>query len=179
MIGSNYIKARLSLPWLSGKGNIAPDKLGYAIARRAALDIGICEDPPGSNRGIRIDEYNTLAGVPKGSYWCASAAGAWYKESGAKTPNGYASCDSWLYYCKKNSLFISEPVIGGIVLYGIIGDAQHIGVVVRLYPYLMTIEANTTLDGYSRNGEVVTIKAPKKDKIIAYGMYASNTSTLN
>jgi hypothetical protein len=167
----NYIKSRLSLPWIGAPGNQAIDELGIKIARRAALDIGICEDPTGSNRGKRIDEYNTSAGVALGSYWCASASGSWYKESGAKVPSGYASCDNWLAYLEKYNLRRSAPCIGGTIIYGIGRDAQHIGVVVRLVPYVMTIEANTTLDGYSRNGEAITIKVPKFDRFITYGMY--------
>ena len=162
-----YVKARLSVPWLGSKFNPASPN-GMKIARRAAQDIGVCEDPPGSNRGVRIDEYNNLAGVPVGSFWCASACGAWYRESNVPAPTGFASCDNWLRWLDSNDLRSQKPVIGGIVLYGVGSDAQHIGVVVRLHPYVMTIEGNTTLDGFSRNGEFVALKGIGK-RIIAYG----------
>ena len=73
---------RVSAPWL----DVNVPSLHAAIIRRALLDIGLCEIPPGSNRSARIDSYNTATGAPIGSYWCASALAAWWREAGAATP---------------------------------------------------------------------------------------------
>lgn len=153
------IKARLTLDWLGTPGNTGTE-LGYAIARRAAQDIGVCEDPPGSNRGKQIDEYNLFAGSPLGSFWCATASGLWYRVSGARVPPAYGNCDKWLEYGKKWDCLHNEPAIGSLALYGTEVDIIHVGVIVRTYPYTLAIEGNTTLEGFSRNGEVVTLKKP-------------------
>jgi hypothetical protein len=69
--------------------------LNLAVAKRALLDIGICEIPPGSNRSGRIDEYVTATGAPLGSFWCAAAVSAWFREAGAGIPpSSSASCDA-------------------------------------------------------------------------------------
>jgi hypothetical protein len=160
------IKSRLILDWLGSSGNKGTD-LGIAIARRAAQDIGVCEDPPGSNRGLQIDEYNLKANSPLGSFWCATAVGAWYDICGAKVPPAYGNCDKWLEYGKKWNSIHKDPAIGAVALYGTETDITHVGVVVRLYPYIMMVEGNTTLEGFSRNGEIVTLKKPRAN-IVSY-----------
>jgi hypothetical protein len=160
----NTIKARLLLDWVDSPGNKG-SKLGYAIARRAAQDIGVCEDPPGSNRSLQIDEYNVLAGSPLGSFWCATAVGCWYRLSGARVPPAYGNCDQWLTYGIKWNCLQDIPLIGSIALYGTPTDIIHVGIIVRTYPYTMAIEGNTTLEGFSRNGEIVTMKKPRANVV--------------
>jgi len=156
---------RTLCPWLEA----GVEALHAAVARRAAKDVGICEVPPGSNRSGRIDQYNAAVGAPVGSYWCASAVSAWFREAGAMTPPmGAASCDRWMTWAKAQGLWRSEPAIGRAVVYGKPGDASHIGVVVRTAPHLLSMEGNTTLDGYSRNGEVVTLKYVRVVRVLGY-----------
>lgn len=151
-------------PWI-------PDNvptLQKAIAQRALMDVGLCENPPGSNRSGRIDEYNLAVGAPVGSYWCASAAAAWFKEVGADVPKGAASCDNWLTWAQQRGTFSQVPQVGSLVLYGVPGDAHHCGVVVRTEPYLLSVEGNTTVSGFSRNGEFVALKAVDKTRVLGY-----------
>ena len=142
--------------------------LGRTIAQRALADVGICEVPQSSNRGPQIDAYNRRAGVPVGSYWCASAVGAWWADAGAEVPAGYASCDHWMSWARKTGRWSDRPAIGAAALYGVPGDAQHIGVVVRLDPVLLDVEGNTSLAGYSRNGELVELKAVDHHRLLGF-----------
>lgn len=155
-------------PWLNG---ILGIDLGEAIAKSAIDDVGIHETPMGSNRGKEIDEYNLLAESPTGSYWCGNFVGYHYRKSEAQIPRFTGRCQAWLEWSKSNATFICNPEIGAAIFYagkdGI--TAEHMGVVVCLDP-LFTIEGNTTLDGYSKNGDVVTLKYPtgKNRKILGY-----------
>jgi hypothetical protein len=54
------------------------------IVENAIRSIGTLEDPLGSNRGPEIDKMNLRAGVPLGSYWCASWAGAYLAGRGSR-----------------------------------------------------------------------------------------------
>ena len=149
------------MPWLGSGGNEGTP-LGLKIARLAGQEIGICENPPGSNRGEEIDQYNTEAGSPLASYWCANFVGYCYKRGNAFVPNAYGNCDNWLKFAKLTGTFSPLPEIGAAVLYGKSTDIKHIGIVVRLFPYLLVVEGNTTLDGFSSNGEIVAMKMPRQ-----------------
>jgi hypothetical protein len=143
--------------------------LNLAIAKRALLDVGICEMPPGSNRSGRIDEYLTAVRSRVGEPWCAAAVAAWWREAGAETPSREAaSCDAWMEWAKETSRWAAEPVIGAAVLYGTLADASHIGVVVRTSPLLLSVEGNTALMGYSREGVAVDLKQVARDRVVGY-----------
>ena len=43
------------------------DSLNIAISQ-----VGIMEDPPGSNRGEKVEEYLASVGLDGGNYWCAA-----------------------------------------------------------------------------------------------------------
>lgn len=147
----------------------ATPALNAAIVRRALTDVGLLEMPPGSNRSPRIDEYNRAVGSDVGSYWCASALSAWFREAGARTPpTSAASCDAWLSWATRCGYLSSRPVEGAAVLYGVRGDASHCGVVVRLTPLRLTVEGNTSLSRYDRNGYVVTLKRLEDDRVLGY-----------
>lgn len=150
----------------------APSSLppvNLAIAKRALLDIGICEIPPGSNRSGRIDEYLMACGSPVGQPWCAAAVAAWWRESGAATPSRLpASCDAWRDWAQATGRWSTEPIIGAAVVYGTASDANHIGVVVRTSPLLLSVEGNTALMGFSRNGVLVDLKAVNLERLLGY-----------
>lgn len=140
------------------------------IIDRALLDVCICETPLGSNRSGVIDSYNNAVGVPAGSYWCASAVSAWWREAGADVPGaqGSASCDTWMAWAKKSGRWSETPSYGAAVLYGTDADAHHIGVIVRLEPALFSLEGNTSIGGFDRNGIVVALKLVDTKRVVGY-----------
>jgi hypothetical protein len=142
------------------------------IVERALRSIGMLEEPPGSNRGPDIDALNLRAGVPVGSYWCASWAGSVWQDAGAEVPNGYASCDRWMEWAKQTNRWTTTTNSPGCaVLYGKLGDATHIGILVRTSPMILSIEGNTSVEGggFERNGTAVSLKlVNERDPVLGY-----------
>lgn len=140
-------------------------ELERRIVARAMCDVGITEVPLGSNRGTRIDAMVKRSGLPvqkQGWWWCAIWAGAVLADCGVKIPKGYPACDAWLPY------LTPKPTIGSAILYGVRGDAHHIGIVVRLDPIVLTIEGNRAFAGTTNNGVAVDIGPPMRKDILGY-----------
>lgn len=179
--------ARSLAPWLAG--DVVPE--ARAVIQRALMDIGICEMPPGSNRSGRIDEYLRAVYTPESlitsgkGYWCAAATSAWWREGSLvgmvpyRAPAlplkvGSASCDVWMSWAIRTGRFVRDiPALGSLVLYGKPGDAQHIGLVVRTSPLILSVEGNTTVEGAafgaSREGVAVSLKeVTSKDPVLGY-----------
>jgi hypothetical protein len=164
----NSVKSRVILPYLGNKRNPGNVKQ-LAIARNAINDLFVSEEPPGSNRSPRIDEYNTNFYSPIGSAWCANSAGTWVRDAGGKIPKqAVGDCDKWLELAIKENLFSFTPKIGSVALYGTRNDVRHIDIVIMLYPYLLSCGGNTTLAGFSRNGDIVAAKPIRTDLLVGY-----------
>lgn len=154
--------SRPKAPWPSAFRWIPPtiDPLRVTILERARLDLGILETAP--NRGREIDEYLRRAFVPESlitagkGYWCAAWVGCIWIDAGAKVPKDFGSCDAWLPYLVPCTLAelpgVAQP--GDAVLYGVAGDAKHIGIVVRTAPLVLSIEGNRGLAGGKTNNGV-------------------------
>lgn len=117
-------------------------------------------------------------------YWCAAWLGAVWVDAGAIMWPNYADCDTWVSWGIKHKTWTPVEhvfgtyngktglwtggytreaqwmgLIGSAVLFGIPGDASHIGGVIRAdTDYRLTIEGNTTMNGYSRNGTLCDLK---------------------
>lgn len=160
--------ARVAAPWLD-ESNSTP--LGRAIVRRALLDVGLCEIPPGSNTSKRIDEYLTAVGSPLRSPWCAAAVSAWFRESGARTPpKGTAgSCDAWRAWAKREGLWTRQnPRPGDAAVYGTEADASHIEIVARWYPRPLTVGGNVGLGEYTREGWIVDLRPLAVERLLGF-----------
>lgn len=164
--------------WPNECGFIDPSSvphLNLRIVRRAMRDVGLCEIPKGSNRSPRIDRYLRESGVPENvirsgrGYWCAAACGAVYRDAGATVPTAYAACQNWLNWGIKNGWLKKEPIVGAVVLYGSGNQSHHCGIVLRTdNSYLLSIESNTSLNGYSREGLMCAVKEIARDKVLGY-----------
>jgi hypothetical protein len=73
-----------------------------------------------------------------------------------------------MQWAKQTNRWSDHPVIGVAVLYGTPTDASHIGVVVRTNPLVLSVEGNTALMGYSREGVAVDLKLVALDRVIGY-----------
>lgn len=155
-----------------------PDQLRLVILERSRLDVGILETAP--NRGERIDAYLRRAHVPESlieagkGYWCAAAVGAWFIDAGAKAPRDYASCDAWLPAMVRCSAADLGKVAlpGDAILYGVRRadgtlDAQHIGLIWRLEPIVLTCEGNRGLGAkVTNNGVAVDVHAMTRADVL-------------
>jgi hypothetical protein len=146
----------------------------------ALRHVGVCEDPIGSNRGPEIDAWATEFGSPLGSFWCALAVGKARKEGGLWIPSqDVGSCDEWVYQARRGGLLTSEPSPGAAVVYtnqsyieagryaGQL-DAVHIGIVLRTSPALLSIEGNTVIGPFDRDGFVQALKEVDRSRVLAY-----------
>lgn len=159
------------------------DKVSPAV--RAALDfalsnIGVCEHPPGSNRGPEIDAWCTEFGSPLGSFWCAIAVGKARKAGGLWIPNcDVGACNEWVYQGQRAGLMTAAPEPGAAVVYTngkhltegrYVGqfEAVHIGLVLCVEPVMLSIEGNTTLGRFDKNGFVQALKEVEHDRVLCY-----------
>lgn len=154
-----------------------PD-LNVRIIRGCQADVPILENPPLSNRSPEIDAMCDEFGVPLASYWCALWAAKVWKAAGAMIPpiddhRGWhpAKAETWRQWALAEGLFSHTPVLGAAVLYGAQGHepAHHIGAALAsITPVLLDYEGNTSGAGYSRNGELATIKPVATSLLIGY-----------
>jgi len=159
------------------------DRVSPSVRRTldcALSNVGVCEIPPGSNRGPEIDAWAREFGSPLGSFWCALAVGRARKEGGLWIPShDVGSCDEWVCQARQAKLVSGTPAPGAAVVYAngkqlaagrYAGqlDAVHIGLVLRVEPVLMSIEGNTTLGKYDRNGFVQALKEVDQDRVYTY-----------
>lgn len=139
----------------------------------AALEVGVREEPPGSNRGPRVDQYVMSVGLnPGGGFsWCAAFTYFCFDEAAKAMgiPNPLVKTggvlDHW-HKAAENSparriaaadarLFI-EDLPGTIFIMAFAGGLGHTGLVESVSDstdgkVLVTIEGNTNIDG-SREG---------------------------
>ncbi len=161
------------------EGNPLAEKITAAIDF-ALNNVSVCEDPPGSNRGPEIDAWAKEFGSPEGSFWCALAVGKARKTGGLWVPSrDVGSCDEWYLQAEQQGKLLASPCHGAAVLYtnGKLiesgryagrKDAVHIGLIVRVNPRLMSVEGNTTLGKYDRNGDVQTLKDVDAKRVLGY-----------
>lgn len=146
----------------------------------ALTNIGVCEDPPGSNRDPEIGDLTWELGAPLGSVWSAIAVAKARKEGGLWIPRFMASaCNEWVYEASRLGLIIDEPVAGAAVVYtnhtrildgryaGQL-EAVRIGLVSRVTPVLMAIEGDTTLRRFDRIGYVQTLKEVDRSRVLCF-----------
>jgi hypothetical protein len=101
----------------------------------------------GENRGLEIDRWNTAAGAPLGSPYCAAFVSAMHAELGIPAVNSAWSPD-WFSSKPRRIPF---PAIAPGDVFGIFfpskGRISHVGLVRdRKGSFLLTVEANTSPD---------------------------------
>jgi len=147
----------------------APPSLATAALAVAAGEIGQMEQPPGSNRGPRVDEYVRAVGLdPAGRfpwcaafvYWCFARAAT---EAGVRNPviRTGGVLDHWRRAAEKGVPRVTGTAAKGspaLVRPGFVfvmdfgGGVGHTGFVKAVAGgHLLTIEGNTN-DGGSREG---------------------------
>lgn len=151
---------------LEGPGAVIEAALDFARAQ-----IGVTEQPAGSNRGPKIDQWERACGCIAAP-WCGCFANAFL------TAAGFAD-QPWLRYCpwieqraksgEGGWSWVAVPSRGALVLYGA-SIAQHVGVVedVKLGRPI-TIEGNTSSGpgGSQSNGGGVFRRDRKADGSLA------------
>jgi hypothetical protein len=134
-----------------------------AVAYATRVD-GVCEYPPGSNRGPQIDAWNRMVGTPPGpqAYWCGAFCNACLVAAGFRPMSFMAYCpsieqharagvDGWRWFDKN-----AVPRMGWLALFTHGGVAGHVELVARTGRPMVTFGGNTSRgDGSPNNGGVV------------------------
>ena len=140
-------------------------------ARLRALDhavsyLGTKENPPGSNRGRLIDQWNKAAGVPVGSPWCMSFLRAMFRKAGVQLGGGASVGFFEEWAVQHGELIVSRPFKGDIICYRFDSDnwPDHVGIVERVLAlrwqsrvftgWVQTVEGNTAWGDDADGGQV-------------------------
>lgn len=104
-----------------------------AVVARAQSALGVSEDPPGSNRGVRVDEWLQRCHVSTGLPWCAAFA-SWCLDTvaiaGAQALGAHFPA-------------VDSPLPGDVMWFATGAGKGHCGVVVGLGSHeVMSIEGN-------------------------------------
>lgn len=135
------------------------------IVSNAKSDIGITENPPGSN----ICKFTDWAGLV--GAWCGMAVSHWYCEAGwgidpIDFSGGFWSVPNMLKWAKTHNKIIdrhvTNPKPGDIIIYMWKGKPAHTGIFVSEVDefHFLAIEGNTSFDdkGSQSNGGAVALK---------------------
>jgi hypothetical protein len=167
-------------------------EVGYEVVLRSFCDIGICEQPEGSNMGRRIEAMTRRMGLTPPQYWCAVWVCCVLADRGCLFPVNGASCDEWIRFshlCTLRDILTASPgaqkfMIGGQILFGTRGrgdhgrsasalrlsgwDAVHIGTITRITKTrVYTCEGNRGYaGGVTNNGEWVSNDVCKRTDVI-------------
>ena len=120
---------------------------GSGVLAAAESQLGVTEQPPGSNDGPQIATYRSaVAGAQAGEPWCAYFVS--WASAQAGTPLGFAGqgigsvagITSWAQQTGRYLPAGSVPQAGDLILYG----DQHVGIVESVNPdgSLTTVEGN-------------------------------------
>lgn len=137
-----------------------PAGTGARIAQIAAHELGVSEQPPGSNDGPRIAQYRTATAGSGVGPWCAYFASWVAQQAGVPIgPNGAGigyvpTVKDW---AQRTGRWIAAgsgaPQVGDLVTFDRNGDGvlDHIGVV----------------SGVSSDGSIQTVEGNSSDKVSA------------
>ena len=142
----------------------APNKFLTEVVKVATSQIGIMEDPPGSNKGPVVDKYLASVGLPPGLFWCAAFVYWCFDKAAVK--NGRANplvktghvMTHWNKTKGKKILTaeaVDKPSLikpGHIFMMNTGGSSGHTGIIEKVEGgFVHTIEGNSNNAG-SRNG---------------------------
>lgn len=165
----------------------SPSPLTKAVIEFANTQVGVMEDPLGSNRGPVVDEYIKAVGLnPKGKFaWCVAFTHFCYLKAAEKLSKDNPHIktagvlDHWSKAANKagivritaNEAKVNPALVkpGSLFIIDLGGGLGHSGIVAEVANgFLVTIEGNTN-DGGSRNGIGVFRRTARKIKDINKG----------
>lgn len=145
-------------PPVSGIDDVVAEAVQVALGEN-----GVMEEPLGSNRGAKVNEYNKTAGVAAGSLWCMAFVYWSFVQAAARTGKANpmpktAYCPFLYTWGKKHGKLVTTPQRGDIFLVkGGDNGHFHTGLVTSASGKSFgTIEGNTNDDGSSNGIGVYT-----------------------
>ncbi len=128
-----------------------------SVLRTAASQVGVKENPPGSNRGKEIEMYNSSAGLPAGVSWNASFVYWCYEQAGGANllQRTGSAIQMWNTLASTNKLSSDvankQPGLikpGNVFFIRTGTGTGHVGIVVSVEKNsIQTIEGNANIKG--------------------------------
>ncbi len=160
-----------SLTWASLFGvetivvnDIAPNALLIEALKVAITQLGVMEDPPGSNKGTIVNQYLASVALPPGLFWCAAFVYWCFDKAAIKLGKNNPLFKTghvithWNKTTGKKILTvdaIDKPSLikpGHIFMLNTGGSSGHTGIIEKVDGgFIHTIEGNSNNSG-SRNG---------------------------
>lgn len=157
---ASYVPAAVGGTLPIGVGAVAPaapaGSRGQQIAQLATAELGVAEQPPGSNDAPRIAEYRTAtAGAAAGQPWCAYFTSWVAAKAGVPIGpdgQGLGYVPTVKQWAEQSGRWIpagaGSPQVGDLVVFDRGGDGvlDHIGVVTGASPdgSIQTVEGNSS-----------------------------------
>lgn len=135
-----------------------------AALRKAIGELGVHEEPSGSNSGPRVRQYQAATSLGgTGWPWCMAFVCWCYKQAGHKLPYPTASVGYFVDWARTSGVSVTRPFRGDIVCYRFDADnwPDHTGIVERVLAirgkvfWVRTIEGNTSLTSNDNGGKVM------------------------
>ena len=136
--------------------------------RKAIPELGVHEEPPGSNSGPRVRQYQAATNLGgTGWPWCMAFVCWCYKQAGHPLPYPTASVGAFLNWAGGVGDIVRRPFRGDLVCYRFDADnwPDHVGIVERVLAvrwrgrefvgWVRTIEGNTSLTSNDNGGKVM------------------------
>jgi cell wall-associated NlpC family hydrolase len=107
-------------------------------------ELGVTEQPPGSNEGPRIRDYRAASGSPPPGPWCAYFVSWAARQAGMPLGNsgeGFGSVDALYSWAQGAGRTTQDPKPGDLIVWN-----EHVGIVEGVLPdgRLQTIEGNSS-----------------------------------
>ncbi|MBM6483439.1 CHAP domain-containing protein [Klebsiella pneumoniae] len=134
------------------------------VLKVAVSQIGVCEQPKGSNKGPEVSQYLRTVGINFPAAWCAAFVVWCHQQAGVTTiPRTGGVLDMWNKARAKHS--VNEPQPGDVFIMDFGRGKGHTGFVERFSgDSVHTIEGNTDANG-GREGYEVARRTRKLSSI--------------
>ena len=142
----------------------AAHRLAQEALRIAGTQVGVREDPLGSNKGPMVNQYLASTGTPPGFFWCMAFVHWCFQQAATSlgVPNTFPRTAGCLVAWQKAASFritkqmaVADPTLvvpGSVFILDFGGGTGHTGFVeASVGGTLQTIEGNSNSDG-SNNG---------------------------
>lgn len=139
--------------------------LRFRALDRALGEVGVKEDPPGSNWGPRVSQYIRSTGYNFPLKWCLAFVHWCYQREGFVLP-GRALVQAFDNWATHAGAIVERPLKGDIVCYDWDGDHwdDHVGIIIKVLAlrwrnkkfvgWIKTVEGNTSYGNNSNGGQV-------------------------
>jgi hypothetical protein len=162
----------------------ASSPLRDAVLKTALGEVGVCEDPPGSNRGRRVEEYLRSVYTGAGNAWCAAFVYWCYEQASAGLNRvnplvRTAGCmQHWLHTKGLKTTAaeaLHDPSLihsGAVFIISRGGGKGHTGIVTGVFEdCIETIEGNSNADHSAEGGSVCRLRRKLEEVNVGFILY--------